>query len=254
MGAVSFSIDRDLVQAIQDVVHANVFVETGTFEGDTVARIEDLFDTVWSVESSPEYYDAASRRFHDRKNIHVALGDSPRFLTDVRDDIGTSAIFWLDAHWCVAASTSGEQSQCPLLAELEAIGTLGEGSVILIDDARLFVAAPPKPHEVSHWPTFSQVLQRLARLSAEHMLMIVNDVIIFYPPALDEPLRAYAHETSIDWLHVLDKSREYDVMHKALLEKDAALHRALAASEEFRLALIAKDDALQEIIRSHETS
>lgn len=249
MGAVSFSIDRDLVEVIQGVLHAHTFVETGTFEGDTVARIEDLFETVLTVESSPESYDASARRFHDRKNIHVAFGDSAGFLRDARNQIGPSAIFWLDAHWCVAVSAPGMQSQCPLLAELEAIGTLGEGSVIMIDDARLFMAAPPRPHEVSDWPTFGQVLERLTKLSAKHVPMILNDVIIFYPPALDEPLRAYAHENSINWLHIIDQSRGYDGLYEALLEKDAALRKAHDASEEFRLALIAKDEALQEITK-----
>jgi hypothetical protein len=33
------------------------------------------------------------------------------------------------------------------MAELDAIGTLNPQSVILIDDARYFVAPPPPPHD-----------------------------------------------------------------------------------------------------------
>jgi hypothetical protein len=244
MGAVFFSIDRKLIETIQNVLHARTFVETGTFEGDSVARIEDLFETVLTVECSREYYDASSRRFQGRENIHVALGDSPGFLKDVREQAGDSAIFWLDAHWCLAESTSGEQSQCPLLAELEAIGNVGAGSVILIDDARLFMAAPPKPHEITHWPTLSQVMQRLTKLSADHSLMIVNDVIVFYPPALEGSLRAYAHQHSVDWLHILHQSREYEVILESLGGKDAAILEKETALTVLTQDLESKDRSL----------
>jgi hypothetical protein len=244
MGAVFFSIDRRLVETVQRVLHAKAFVETGTFEGESVARVADLFDEVMTVEQSPEYYRGSARRFEGRDNIHVALGDSPDFLKTIKPQVRTSALFWLDAHWCHAESSSGELSQCPLLAELEAIGSLGAGSAVMIDDARLFMAAPPKPHEITQWPTLSQVMRRLTKLSPDHSLMVLNDVIIFYPPALEDTLRAYAHEYSVDWLHILDESREYEALLKSLRGKDEAILEKEAALTTLTAELTAKDSSL----------
>ena len=80
MGAVCFSIDRNLVELLKDALSLRVFVETGTFEGDTVARIEDLFDTVLSVEITQECYQRARGRFRGVKHVKPARGDSPTFL------------------------------------------------------------------------------------------------------------------------------------------------------------------------------
>lgn len=239
MGAISYSIDRELVEAIQKVLQARTFVETGTSEGDSVARIKDLFETVFTVDSSKAYYDASSQRFRDDANVHIAFGDSAEFLRKVRDKVSNSAIFWLDAHWCLADTNSGEQSESPLIAELEAIGSIGLGSVVIIDDARLYVAPPPKPHEISQWPTFSQLLQHLTKLSTQHLLTIVNDVIIFYPPMLDAPLRAYSHDHSVDWLHITQELQAY---------KSAFESERTAAAE--RLELLEKSTAENERLRS----
>ena len=55
MGAVHFSLDTNLVKAIKSVLSLDVFVETGTFKGDTIENVKDYFTEIHSVELSEEY-------------------------------------------------------------------------------------------------------------------------------------------------------------------------------------------------------
>lgn len=211
MGAVRFSIDTKLIEELKRHLPLQVLVETGTFQGDTVAQVRSLFHVVHTVDLSEKYYEHARRRFEKDEAVHVRIGHSPDFIAQLVPGLADrSVLFWLDAHWCAAEGTAGETSQCPLLDELRGIGRLNTQSVILIDDARFFLCPPPSPHEVSEWPSFDDVLRTLRALSRDHRLMVLNDVLIFFPLQLERALGEFAHRNAIDWLSVMDKSRDYD--------------------------------------------
>jgi hypothetical protein len=211
MGAVSFSIDLGLVAALKKVLPLDVFVETGTFRGDTVELVKDLFREIHTVELSPEYYEAARSRFQEQANINLVCGDSAAVLATWASGLhGKSVLYFLDAHWCVADNTAGEASQCPLLDEMRGIGQLNPESLVVIDDARLFLAPPPAPHEISQWPDFTEVLDALRTLSPIHRVMVLNDNIVFYPPVAGGVLLEYARHAGTDWLAEMSKIRDYD--------------------------------------------
>lgn len=211
MGAVNFSLDRHLVEALQSALPLEVLVETGTFEGDTLASLGDRFAALHSIELSPEYFAAAQARFAGDSRISLYQGDSAEKLRQVRATLPADGVlYFLDAHWCVATNTAGEASQCPLLDEIAAIGSLGTGSVIVIDDARLFLAPPPAPHEISQWPSFEQVSRALRGVGPEHQMMVVNDLILFYPEPATAAVSRFAAEHGVDWLQVMSKIRDYD--------------------------------------------
>jgi len=213
MGAVNFSLDLDLVKKLKSVFPLDIFVETGTFEGDTIENVKNLFSEIHTVELSKEYYNKSKKRFQSEKTIHLYLDSSEKFLKKIHPILkNKSVLYWLDAHWCVADKTAGVESQCPLLEELASIKSLNNKSVIIIDDARLFIAPPPYPHEISHWPDFNLILSLFRKLSTVHETIILNDTIIYYPRTIRETIKNYAHESSIDWLTVLDKSRDYDTL------------------------------------------
>ena len=201
MGAVSFSIDMRLVQCLIDALPLTQFVETGTFRGDTVAQVEGFFDFIVTIERSEELWRDSAARFAQSANVEVVLGESKAVLAKMQRKLAAEpTLFWLDAHWCIASNTAGDRSQCPLLGELGAIANLGESSVVLIDDARLFLAPPPEPHEVSQWPAFGEVLSALRILSDQHEVMVVNDVIALYPKAITSSMNEYARKYVVDWL------------------------------------------------------
>lgn len=195
-----------MVKALASVLPLDIFVETGTYEGDTVDLVRGLFREVFSVELSEKYVESARHRFKIFPNINILQGNSPSVLHELIPKLRQqSVLFFLDAHWCVAEHTAGQTSQCPLIEELNEIGYLNQDSVIIIDDARLFQCTPPFPHDVTQWPVFADVLGALRSLSQTHTLTIVNDYFVYFPVAISPVVEGYAREFGIDWLHVIQE-------------------------------------------------
>jgi len=185
MGAVSFSLDPSLVDALQSELPLSIMVETGTFEAANIKNLVNKFTKFYSVELSSKHYAAASSRFRADERINLLHGDStailPKLITSLNAE---SVLYFLDAHWCSDIGEQGDVSSCPLLGELRAFQHLNSQSVIIIDDARLFCAPPPAPHEISTWPSLSEVLSELSRISSSHELMILNDTFVYYPRSI----------------------------------------------------------------------
>lgn len=240
MGAVSFSLDYRLLEEIKDYLPLSLFFETGTFHGDTVAAAIPYFTSIYSAELSETLYLRAQERFEKTKKVHLLQGNSPSSLKKMQAELaGQPVLYWLDTHWCLAENTAGQVSQCPLLQELEAISHLNNQSIILIDDARLFMAPPPPPHEITQWPTFHQILKCFMELSSHHEISVINDVIAFYPKQARSGIYAYARKYSTDWgaaYSSLDQAillqRELEVAQAQLEEKDLIIQSCLAHLKE----------------------
>ena len=242
MGAVTFSIDLTLVNCLKQSLPLAAFVETGTFEGASIEKVKDLFEIVYSIELSEIFYVKALEKFQKYSNIELYQGDSERWLYYLQHELkNKSTLYWLDAHWCVANDTAGVESQCPLLRELEAIDYLNSDSIIIIDDARLFLCTPPIPHEITQWPCFDEIIKSLYRLSSLHCLMVVNDMIIYYPQKIDQQIKDYAYFHGIDWLATYYKSQRYDQILQELEEKEQQIY-LLAMSAQDRLKIIEELD------------
>lgn len=111
-----------------------IFVETGTHEGDMVERMKNYFRKIYSIELDEKLYQKAKDRFKE-DYIEIIHGDSAVELKKLLSKIHKPILFWLDAHWG-GAITSGNS---PIKKELEAIfGHSIKKHVILIDDARHF--------------------------------------------------------------------------------------------------------------------
>jgi hypothetical protein len=122
-----------------------IFVETGTYYGDMVEAMRNLFDKIYSIELSQEFYIKAKKRFKSEKNIKLIQGNSGKELQMIMKEIDKPALFWLDGHYSGGATERGEKDT-PIWEELRSI--LAEqnlGHVIIIDDARLFGTDPAYP-------------------------------------------------------------------------------------------------------------
>lgn len=244
MGAVSFSLDVELVTILKKVLPLPIFVETGTFKGDTVNAMLPYFDRFITAELSEPLWKEVAERFAGEEKVEPYLGNSPDVIAKFRPALNDSSVlYWLDAHWCVADDTSGEKSQCPLLEEIHAIGQLNDQSVILIDDARLFLAAPPAPHEISQWPSIDSIITALKQTSSQHELSVVNDVIIFYPKLARDSVISYAKKQGVDWLRASQSLLENMDLRRALEEKHEALMRLTES-------LVEKEEALVQLTQS----
>ena len=200
MGALHFGLDPHLLEALRRQLPLRMFFETGTYEAGTTTAVAPHFDRVWTAELSPVLCDRARQKLAAFKHVEVIHGSSPEVLRTRAPALASSSVlYWLDAHWCGGLS-GGTTNECPLLDELAAIATLNDSSVILIDDARYFIGPPPAPHKADHWPGLLQIETALRRVSNQHGLWVVNDVMIYAPNRIAEDVIAYGRAHGIDLL------------------------------------------------------
>jgi hypothetical protein len=142
---------------MRDTFKAKVFVETGTNQAETAVWASANFEHVFTVEAYEPLYQKAVETFGSRKNIQFLKGDSRAHIKSLTDSLTEPAIFWLDAHWC-GENTFGKSDECPVVGELELLNASKVPHIVLIDDARFFLAPPPPPHEATYWPDISAIL------------------------------------------------------------------------------------------------
>ena len=120
-----------------------VFVESGTYEGDTVQTAIDFgFEEIHSIELLDKYYEMAKERFKNYPQVKIWKGDSPDILREeIIPNLKHQATFWLDAHRSGKLEVPGSEKYgaCPLVYEVTEIGKSAiKNHVIFADDHRLF--------------------------------------------------------------------------------------------------------------------
>lgn len=166
-----------------------VFVETGTFIGSTAAWASQHFEQVYTIEFAEPIYRQALAAHGQIKNIAFLYGHTREKLAEVVGQLAAPAIFWLDAHWS-AGATYGAQDECPVLDEIAIIQSSPHQHFILIDDARMFLAPPPAPHQAGQWPDIDTLLARLSA-GRTHYAVVLEDVLIAAPKAAQLELREF---------------------------------------------------------------
>src|SRR5262245_50073632 len=142
MGAIRFGVPKELVLWLRDAFKISVFVETGTNRAETAAWASTHFARVFTIEANEGLHQRAIKTFGDRKNIQFLNGDSRVHINSLLPSLTEPAIFWLDAHWC-GEDTFGKTEECPVVGELELLNASEVNHIVLVDDARLFLAPPP---------------------------------------------------------------------------------------------------------------
>ncbi len=193
MGAVDFGIPRNLATLLKSKLGLANFVETGTYKGDTAAWAAGEFARVWTVEADPALAAQAKARFVAVGNVTVVEGDSVAGLARLIPDLPGPTLFWLDAHWCGTdkTATAGELDQCPLLRELAEIARSPFEHAILVDDARYFLAPPPRPNRIEQWPDAEATISALREGRADRFVGVIDDVFVRVPAALAPDLQAH---------------------------------------------------------------
>lgn len=131
---IQFYINKNILPSKE----FNVFVETGTFIGETLQNVNSYFEEVHSIELSENFYVTAVNNFKKHKNIYLHFGDSSKVLPEVIKHIQKDTIFFLDGHWSNGNTAKGEKD-CPLLEELKILyDEFAYSSIIIIDDYKLF--------------------------------------------------------------------------------------------------------------------
>jgi len=138
-------IKRRVIRAYAKEFGLRVFVETGTYRGETVEAMKDLFDRIISIEIGRELFEKAKERFSFAKHIEIIHGDSGEELGNVMMKLGQPALFYLDGHYS-GGDTARGRKDTPIYEELDHILKSSETRhVIIIDDARCFGSEPGYP-------------------------------------------------------------------------------------------------------------
>lgn len=127
-----------------------VFVETGTYHGETIKALKNNFDVLYSIELSVDLYNKAKTKFNKCTRINIYNGNSADILPRIVAQLDAPALYWLDAHFSGGITAS---SKNPILQEILTILQAGKSDVIVIDDLRLFGTDPdyPKYYELKDY-------------------------------------------------------------------------------------------------------
>jgi hypothetical protein len=167
---------RAEIKKWQSMTGYKLFVETGTFLGDTTLAMSEVFEHCWTVEIDAALYARALARFDGRTNITLLHGSSDTLIDPILKDIKEPAIFWLDGHYS-RANTGRGTVDTPILAELLKIFQHPiKSHVILIDDARVFIGR-------NDYPTI-EALHQFVRAHSPYRMRLANDIIRLYNEAL----------------------------------------------------------------------
>jgi hypothetical protein len=117
----------------------DVFIETGSYIGETLGQVKSSFKKLISIEITDKYYKICSDKFASDDNVELVKGDCvkelPKLIKEYNND---RVLFFLDGHYS-AGDTGKNEMDVPLIEELKLINNLQEKSaLIIIDDADLF--------------------------------------------------------------------------------------------------------------------
>lgn len=189
MGLINFGVPEKETEFLKKNLGLDVFVEGGTYRGGTAKKMSEFFKKVYTIEKSDVMYDIAKENLKDISNVTMLKGDTREHLTQILDS-NDNIIFWLDAHWS-GGDTYGEEDECPLVEELNIIFKYPKNYVILIDDARLFLAPPPHPHKFQNWPSLKEIMDVLP-MNKE--ITIFEDVIYIYNTNDNKNIKLFLQE------------------------------------------------------------
>jgi hypothetical protein len=166
---------RTTLRSYARVHGLRVFVETGTYLGDTASALRSDFDRIVTIELDPVLARWAAGRFHHDPHITVLRGDSGELLPDVLAGLREPALFWLDGHYSGPGTAYGD-SPTPVLRELSSIVAHPvDGHVVLIDDARCF------GHDTGY-PSLDEI-EAVAKRRAAWNMTVLEDAIRLAPRA-----------------------------------------------------------------------
>lgn len=140
-------------------------------------------------------------------------GDSRKLLEGILQTLDEPAILWLDGHWS-GEGTSGENDECPLIEEIQAINRSSRRNhCILIDDARLFMSSPPRPLNVDQWPDLGTVLDVARSGPSRRYVMVLGDVIVAVPEDVRDLVVKFSQDVNtLQWEQYGREMRESSFM------------------------------------------
>ncbi|OBH08789.1 hypothetical protein [Mycobacterium sp. E1747] len=133
----AISKQRHLLHTLQSRKH-RIFVEAGTYKGETTAFFVPYVDQVISVELHDGLFAAAERRFAREPKVTLVHGDSLVEIPKIVADCSSPPLVFLDGHFSGEGTAEGQEME-PAESTLSQLADVTPaGTTIVIDDLRLF--------------------------------------------------------------------------------------------------------------------
>jgi hypothetical protein len=152
-----------------------VWIETGTYLGETTQHLSQFTDEIHTIEPSFELYLKASEYLRSYKNIFLHNGTSEERLAPILEELCSRNVnklnFWLDGHYSAGNTFKGEH-ETPVMHELSTIEKYANNFKeinIFIDDVRCFhpttteYQAYPHLNDAIEWAKLNRFRWRIAR-------------------------------------------------------------------------------------------
>ncbi len=177
-GVNTGGLPTDYIRRFTNALPIAAFIETGTAGGESVTEAATFFPICHTIEIVPG---RADRNYPE--NVRTYTGNSPDFIPEIVSWYKNEWIFfWLDAHWSEPVESKENEKECPLIDEIKSINHAK--SIIMIDDARLFLGPVVWPCDPNKWPNFKDVFLNLQYKWPDHIISVVDDYIICLPQEL----------------------------------------------------------------------
>lgn len=181
----NMSLEDSFLKMMAEATHAQTFIETGTYKGDTTAKAAQYFKYVHSIELGTDLYEQARNRFKWQSRVGLYQGDSAQVLPTVLKKIKGKTLIFLDAHFSLFDTAQGNQNT-PIITELEVIRKSGvKDAIIIIDDMRMFYTPQieVKNTFIEGYPTAHDLVKKILEIDPEYQCAIVYDTLIAFPTA-----------------------------------------------------------------------
>jgi len=163
-----------MLRRVQKQYGQPLFVETGTYLGDTPLALRDCFDSIWTIEIDAALHAAAAERLAPHKNIICLLGSASACLRQLAPVLTKPTIFWLDSHYSGPGTGRGD-CDLPVLEELAIIRNFcPAGSAVVIDDVSSYCAA-------SGTSKLSDILSSLENIDPKWTFFFDYDMLFALP-------------------------------------------------------------------------
>jgi len=163
-------IKQGVVKEYAKKFSITILIETGTYLGEMISAVKDVFDEIYSIELDIDIFTNAKKKFVNIKNVHIILGDSSEILPELLTLIEQPCLFWLDGHYSGGITAKGDLNT-PILNELKSIFPhKNKGHVILIDDARCFTGQ-------EDYPTIRALKEFVIKNRPDYLFKVKDDII-----------------------------------------------------------------------------
>jgi len=175
-----------LFNNIPELKDLNIFIECGTYKGDSSRLASKFFKDVYTFEINQRLFEESMLKSLEKNimNVHHYLGNSYDLTKLIIQNDRRPALFFLDAHISGNDSSYNGKELVPVMQELKVINehysqdTLG---IVIVDDYRLW-NKHPIPDDWAHI-TNEKILQALSNHKItstfeinDRMYIIINRV------------------------------------------------------------------------------